>query len=303
VQLGFDDADKYLSDSDLDPIRSDSRFRALVESMGGQQADRRVRQAMEKLEETRKDAAAEWHDWANAGVALLRVRKLPEAIEALRRSVEMNPANDVGWHNLACAYALDRDTRQAIDALSKSVVDGNGSADRIIHDPDLASLRGERQFIELVQLARDLELGGMKHNNIFGDDDVQQWRRALPEYERLAREHANVGRAWFNLGFARLRAGEARTAADAFQRALSLGYRPATSKYNVACSLSVAGEIDQAFRYLDDALAANRKLIAGYARGDHDLKALRNDPRFDAVRDAIRELEKMKEDKHKDDDE
>lgn len=297
VQLGFDDADQYLNDSDLDPIRSDPRFQRLVESLGGRQADRRVRKAVEQYEEVRRAASQEWNDWSEAGVALLRVRQLPAAIAALRRSLELNPMNDTAWHNLACAYALDRDTRQALEALAKSVTAGNGSADRIIHDPDLSSLRGERQFIELVQLARELQLSGKRQD---GDDDgdAESWRRAVPEYERVTREHPDTGRAWFNLGFARLRAGDARASADAFQRSLSLGHRPATSKYNIACAYAVAGNREEAFRWLKDAMATNPKVVAGYMEGDDDLDSLRDDPRFDAVREVAREYRKEKE-KHK----
>lgn len=297
VHLGFDNAEKYLSDSDLDPVRSDPRFRALIESMGGRQADRRVREAMEKYEDARSDSSAVWQDWSNAGVALLRVRQLPEAISALRRAVELNPANNVAWHNLACAYALDRDTRQALEALSKSVVEGNGPVERITRDPDLASLRTERGFIELVQLARDLELAGKKRDG-FDDNDVESWKRSLPEYERVVHDHPNLGRAWFNLGFARLRAGQPRAAAEAYQRSLDLGHRPVASKYNLACSYAVAGDRDQAFRWLSEAMTMDAKTVAAYIQGDHDLESLWDDPRFDAIHESVLGFEKEKRHKN-----
>jgi tetratricopeptide (TPR) repeat protein len=58
----------------------------------------------------------------------------------------------------------------------------------------------------------------------------------------------------------------------------------ATTIYNTACNLALAGQIDEAFIYLEKALAAGKK--AGQPLGkalvdtDHDIDALRKDPRF-----------------------
>ena len=59
----------------------------------------------------------------------------------------------------------------------------------------------------------------------------------------------------------------------------------------------MAGDRDQAFRWLEEALATNEKMVAGYVNGDRDLDSLRSDPRFDAIRDEVRrlKLEKHKE--------
>jgi len=57
-----------------------------------------------------------------------------------------------------------------------------------------------------------------------------------------------------------------------------------TTVYNTACNLALAGQIDEAFAYLEKALAAGKK--AGQPLGkalvdtDHDIDSLRKDPRF-----------------------
>jgi serine/threonine protein kinase len=56
----------------------------------------------------------------------------------------------------------------------------------------------------------------------------------------------------------------------------------ATAWYNYACGAAIAGHRDAAFDYLGKATAAGSKDVAVMAN-DTDLKALRSDPRFDAL--------------------
>jgi Flp pilus assembly protein TadD len=107
----------------------------------------------------------------------------------------------------------------------------------------------------------------------------RQWREAWPRIEAATRNHPQLGQVWFNLGFAYFALGRGDQAVAPFTRALELGYRKRSSTYNVACAHALAGHKEEAYAWLDRALAGgfdNWWLL----RQDADLDALRADPRF-----------------------
>jgi len=75
-------------------------------------------------------------------------------------------------------------------------------------------------------------------------------------------------------------------AAAEFIAAYEKGYREETSAYNAACGLALAGKTDEAFRWLDKAHDAGFDLES-YLDDDSDLRSLRADPRFAALRAKI----------------
>jgi hypothetical protein len=96
-----------------------------------------------------------------------------------------------------------------------------------------------------------------------------------------------LGQAWFNLGFAGIVLGHLDLAAPSFEMAVALGYRQPTSMYNAACAHALAGHVDDAFAWLDKALASGFE-DWGTIRTDSDLDNLRSDPRFGRFLDAAR---------------
>ena len=68
-------------------------------------------------------------------------------------------------------------------------------------------------------------------------------------------------------------------AAEAFHKALDLGYRKPTTMYNLACSYSQMEKKDEAFDWLFQAIDAGFD-EASTIRRDDDLDNLRGDPRY-----------------------
>jgi tetratricopeptide (TPR) repeat protein len=100
------------------------------------------------------------------------------------------------------------------------------------------TLHKEARFDELVTLAEDLTLFNGRWWNGNGDwgwkgDDEKRWRKSIPRYEEVTRKYPKIGRAWFNLGYAQLAAEEPQASTPSFQKALDLGYTPATTMYNL----------------------------------------------------------------------
>jgi tetratricopeptide (TPR) repeat protein len=103
----------------------------------------------------------------------------------------------------------------------------------------------------------------------------------------MTQKYPNTGRAWFNLGYAALQARDYATGVEAFNRAIALNHRLGTSSYNLACAYALSGNRDAAFQALNKARAAGFNL-GNYLTDDEDLDALRDDPRYEALRKEVR---------------
>jgi beta-lactamase regulating signal transducer with metallopeptidase domain/Flp pilus assembly protein TadD len=76
-------------------------------------------------------------------------------------------------------------------------------------------------------------------------------------------------------------------AAEAYRKAVDLGYREDTAAYNAACSYALAGRKDDAFTWLNKAMELGFD-VGSYLRRDDDLDSLRGDPRFAELKKAAR---------------
>lgn len=322
VDAGFDRMDRMASDSSFDAIRSDPRFVALknrkVALLPRRGMDRTVvvrptmthpimaQPLMSQYPTIAQTVVAQPEiakllaDWSvkvprvyldmgsmghrkviemgDSGIELMRAGQYDRAIQAFNAEIqETGSAN--ARYNLACAYALRGSKAEAFDALQRAIENGFSDANHMTQDDDLKLLQDDPRFYRLVRLTQELQLFGNGHN---GFNDKDDWRTSLPRYERVANENPKVGRAWSNLGYARLQAGDPKGAADAYNRALSDGYRQSTTMYNLACCASRAGNLDEAFQWLDKADKAGFDL-GEQMSDDSDLDALRGDPRFAAL--------------------
>lgn len=74
-----------------------------------------------------------------------------EAAAALRQQAELQPDNFVVHYNLACAHARGGDSAASIASLKRSIELGFIDLAQMQTDADLASIRGEPEYLELVE--------------------------------------------------------------------------------------------------------------------------------------------------------
>jgi predicted esterase len=93
--------------------------------------------------------------WFNEGAAEDRERRqFARAADRYRFMTRIRPENAHAEYNLACALALAGNRKDAIEALRRAVAKGLADADAIEKDPDLASLRAERAFGQVIEMLR-----------------------------------------------------------------------------------------------------------------------------------------------------
>jgi tetratricopeptide (TPR) repeat protein len=93
-------------------------LQAFAVHWGRQGDDRRALEYAERAIAGDAGAAAAW---SSKGYALLRLRRLPEAIAALETAVRIDPAFANAWINLGQALLLNRELGKAIRALEKAI--------------------------------------------------------------------------------------------------------------------------------------------------------------------------------------
>lgn len=289
ISRGWDDYEHIADDSDFDPIRSDPRFAALLQSELGDVATRRLRETTEQFAALQRHGDTKHHgdDWFDVGFDLLRLRRLDESIQAFEKAVAANEKVGTSLYNIACAYSLKGDAARGMASLEKAIEHGFSSEEKLGDDPDLAFLRTQPGFAALREKARDLELRGAdRHDWLRFVLDDDRWEEAAARHRRIVEKYPQSGRAWFNFGYSSLHAGDHAAAADAFQRAVQLGHRVGTSSYNVACAYALQEKKDEALDWLNRAEAAGFDL-GSYLDDDDDLDSLRRDPRFKALKARV----------------
>jgi beta-lactamase regulating signal transducer with metallopeptidase domain/tetratricopeptide (TPR) repeat protein len=116
-------------------------------------------------------------------------------------------------------------------------------------------------------------------------------RRAFSKVEKkapaivLAANRRESGSAAFARGRELHEDGRYLEAAEAFRKAVDLGYREDTAAYNAACAYARAGRKDDAFTWLSKSIELGFD-IESYLRKDDDLDSLRKDPRFAELKKA-----------------
>lgn len=302
---GFDRPELVASDADLDPLRTDARFKKILVRMLNDDNDHRgfgnadssakpdrLEQANLDFARLNREASTDGEQWAQVGVKLLLLRDLDRSIVALNQAVaHLDEKGANSSYNLACAYSLKGDRDAGIQWLDKAVNAGFDSPEKLRNDPDINSLRADSRFSRIEKLSNTLTLSQFNNNReSFKDSEAfnyskERWAPAIVLYESFVKSEPNSGRAWFNLGYALHYSREHTRAIAAFEHALGLGYHKATATYNIACAYAMLDQSDAAFEWLNRAVDAGFDSY-GDLSWDRDLDNLRSDPRFKRFADS-----------------
>ncbi len=163
IELGFDDAEKIQSDSDLFSIHPTTGFaKAIAELNGDDELAKSLDEAQELINQSQFDEAAGIYqsilekdpknDFAcyRLGYALHGAGKLDEATKFHEKATEFPGTKGIAFYNWGCALSLKGEKEAALEKLTEAVKSGFLRLDAYENDPDLDNLREEQAFKDLV---------------------------------------------------------------------------------------------------------------------------------------------------------
>ncbi|MCZ6794534.1 MAG: hypothetical protein O7J95_13070 [Planctomycetota bacterium] len=86
--------------------------------------------------------------------AYLLLKNYAKSIHHFEIARRINPTDQLTLYNLACAYSLGGEAREALEALEASIKAGFHDAEHMENDPDLEPIRGLPRFQEVIDKAR-----------------------------------------------------------------------------------------------------------------------------------------------------
>jgi len=209
--------------------------------------------------------------WYARGMELHNEGRYEEAIEAFQRAIATGHREAAASYNIACGYAREGKTNEALEWLKRARDAGFDVAGYIEKDDDLESLHGLPGF---EAMRGSSEGKSSRRRNAAAE--------AALEYGKLAGETDASGEELYQAAKKLYSAKSYDLAARAYHQSADAGYRIGTSRYNEACSRALAGERPLALDLLE------KSILAGFddpslMRKDSDLASLHSEKRFDEL--------------------
>ncbi len=216
------------------------------------------------------------------GLAQVRQRKYDEARETYQRSLQTEPDQFRIHANLGSLALRARDLDTSEKEFTLALGQNPRFVEALLNLGLIASLRGNRAGAEeWYRKADQVDPGLPSTARRFGDLYYEEgdYKQALAHYERALQLSPKLFPALVQAGSSARRIGDPARAASYFEKAAALRADSWIPWYNLACLRATQGDVDAAFRALDESKKRGLRDQA-LLQQDPDLTALRGDPRF-----------------------
>jgi choline-sulfatase len=216
------------------------------------------------------------------GLAQVRQRKYDDARETYQRSLQTEPDQFRIHANLGSLALRARDLDTSEKEFTLALGQNPRFVEALLNLGLIASLRGNRAGAEeWYRKADEVDPGLPSTARRVGDLYYEEgdYKQALAHYERALKLQPRLFPALVQAGSSARRVGDPARAASYFEKAAALRADSWIPWYNLACLRATQGEVDAAFRALDESRKRGLRDQA-LVQQDPDLTALRADPRF-----------------------
>lgn len=110
-------------------------------------------EALEPLAEVVEGDPQRVEAWLGLGWCLKRLDRLPEAMDALKRGLEIDPDQAILHYNLACYLSLSGDPATSVDHLAKAIALDDRYRGLTEAEPDFDPIRTDPRFLAATHLA------------------------------------------------------------------------------------------------------------------------------------------------------
>jgi tetratricopeptide (TPR) repeat protein len=166
IENGYSDDSNLRKDSDIAWLRKQPGFEELRQLAGDLEMRGCCDSPISFIYDDWRDAAKHHQSvvkkypqsgraWFNLGFTSLQARDFPTAVDAFRRSIDLNYRTGTSSYNIACAYALQGNREAAFEWLEKARTAGFDVADHAEDDDDLDALHRDARWEKYVQHESD----------------------------------------------------------------------------------------------------------------------------------------------------
>ena len=158
------------------------------------------------------------------GLILRDAGKAPEAIEAWKQAVKLDPAYADSWEAMGQAYLDAGRTKDAIAAFEGALRADPGRA-RVLGSIGDAQFQAGKWSAAIASyqaaLKADPSLSGLYYRLGRANSEMGQYDKAIAFYQRALSTSPDNAQAWYHLGYAWKERGKKREAVNAFQNYLA----------------------------------------------------------------------------------
>lgn len=138
--------------------------------------------------------------WNLKGLIYYRQKNYDKALDCVEKAIDSNSADGMSWYNKACYHSLLNHIPEAIEALKRSIEVDVKNAKKAVKDKDFENIRtdeGYRRIIEVVVLESVRQgyhkVGQIVWTTMVGKLEVEDAARKLVEKGLLIKTEKNLG--------------------------------------------------------------------------------------------------------------
>lgn len=138
--------------------------------------------------------------WNLKGLVLYRQKNYDKALECVERAIDSNPTDGMAWYNKSCYHSLLNQIPESIEALKRSIEIDVKNAKKAVRDRDFENIKadvGYRRIVEVVVLESVRQgyhkIGQIVWTTMLGKKEVEDSVKKLMEKGLLVKVEKNLG--------------------------------------------------------------------------------------------------------------
>src|SRR5579883_1830332 len=138
--------------------------------------------------------------WNLKGLIYYRQKNYDKALDCVEKAIDSNPTDGMSWYNKACYHSLLNHIPESIEALKRSIEIDVKNAKKAVKDKDFENIKadeGYRRIVEVVVLESVRQgyhkVGQIVWTTMIGKLEVEDAARKLVEKGLLVKAEKNLG--------------------------------------------------------------------------------------------------------------
>src|SRR5574340_134057 len=156
--------------------------------------------AMESYNKVHEIDVTNAEAWNLKGLIYYQQKNYEKALDSVEKAIDSNPTDGMSWYNKACYHSLLNHIPESIEALKRSIEIDVKNAKKAVRDKDFENIRtdeGYRRIVEVVVLESVRQgyhkVGQIVWTTMLGKAEVEDAKKKLMQKGLLIRVEKSVG--------------------------------------------------------------------------------------------------------------